>query len=93
MCTYKITLEDDLMERVRPAFSSEDALLRWMTENMKSLLVNFSKSLATPPCTYSDEEMLSIVKERLQMLENGTAKLIDGDEVFSQIRTRYGLEA
>lgn len=36
--------------------------------------------------------MYAIVKDRLQSLENGTAQLIDGDEVFSQIRKHYGFK-
>lgn len=31
MCTFNITLDDALLERVRPAFASEDALREWMT--------------------------------------------------------------
>ena len=41
----------------------------------------------------NDEEMYAIVKERLQSLEDGTAQLVDGEEVFSQIRKRYGFKA
>lgn len=93
MCTYNITLEDSLIERVRPAFRSEDALQQWMTEKMRALLLSFPTSSSVPPCSYSDEEMSSIVKSRLQSLECGTAELIDGDEMFSQIRTRYGIKA
>ena len=48
---------------------------------------------AEPPCSYTDEEMYRIVKERLQELEDGTAELIDGDEVFSEAKERYGFEA
>jgi len=37
--------------------------------------------------------MYDIVKERLQSLEDGTAELVDGEDVFSQIRERYGFKA
>jgi len=80
------------MERVRPVFGSEDALQRWMTEKVNALLLNLCSTVSAPPCTYTDEEMYSIVKGRLQSLENGTAKLIDGEEMFSQIRARYGFK-
>jgi hypothetical protein len=46
-----------------------------------------------PLCSYTDEEMYAIVKQRLQSLEDGTAKLVDGDEVFAQIQSRYGFMA
>ena len=45
------------------------------------------------PCSYSEDEMYALVKERLESLEDGTAELVDGDEVFSKIRARYGFEA
>ena len=41
----------------------------------------------------NDEEMYDIVKERLQSLEDGTAVLVDGDEVFSKISANYGFKA
>lgn len=93
MCTFNITLDDALLERVRPAFGSEDAMRHWVKGKIETLLLNFNGSSFVPPCTYSDEEMYSLVKERLQNLEGGTAKLVDGDECLSQIRTRYGIEA
>ena len=94
MCTFNITLDDALLERVRPAFASEDALREWMTGKIETLLLNYnSESPTVRPCAYSDEEMYFAVKERLQNLENGTAGTMDGDECLSQIRTRYGIEA
>ena len=44
-------------------------------------------------CAYTDEEMYKIVKERLQNLEDGLAILVDGEEVLSQLRARYGFKA
>ena len=94
MCTFNITLDDALLERVRPAFASEDALREWMTGKIETLLLNYnSESPTVRPCAYSDEEMYFAVKERLQNLENGTAEAMDGEEFLSQIRTRYGIEA
>ena len=61
---------------------------------MESALMSLSAQLKPqPPCSYTDEEMLALVKDRLKKLEDGTAVLVDGDEVFSKIRTRYGFEA
>ena len=93
MCTFNITIDDALLERVRPAFSSEDALQLWVTERVKAMLQSYGNSPLTPPCTYAEDEMYSIVKNRLQKLESETAELIDGDDCLSEIRTRYGIEA
>ena len=93
MCTFNITLDDALLERVRPAFGSEDALRHWVTDKIETMLLNYSKGASNTPYAYSDEEMYFAVKERLQNLEEGTAVMIDGDECLSQIRTRYGIES
>lgn len=93
MCTRTIHINDSLMEQVRLLFPDEEKLQLWLEEQMESVLVNYSaQHQPQPPCTYTDEEMYTIVKERLQSLENGTAQLIDGEEVFSQIRERYGFK-
>ena len=55
-------------------------------------MCTFNKT-TTLPCSYSEEEMYSIVKNRLKKLENGAAELMDGDKCLSEIRTRYGIEA
>ncbi len=93
MCTYSITLDDSLMERVRQAFSSEAALQSWMTEQMKKMLTSFCARKYAPPYSYNEEEMYHIVETRLNKLESGEAELVDGDIMFSQIRSKYGIEA
>ena len=94
MCTRTIHINDKLLEQVRPVFPTDDDLQRWLEEQMESVLMNFSTQLKSKmPCSYTDEEMYAIIKERLQNLENGTAELVDGEEVFSKIRTRYGFKA
>ena len=75
-------------------FPTDDDLQRWLEEQMESVLKSFSAQLKPKmPCSYSDEEMYAIVKDRLQSLEDGTAVLVNGDEVFSKIRARYGFKA
>jgi hypothetical protein len=94
MCTRTIHINDRLMEQVRPMFPNDDDLQRWLEEQMESVLIRFSvQQKSTMPCSYTDEEMYSIVRERLQDLEDGTAEFVDGDEVFSKIRARYGFKA
>ncbi len=93
MCTRTIRINDRLLEQVRPVFPSDEDLQRWLEEQMESVLLNFSSQLKSKaPCSYTDEEMYSIVKERLQSLEDGTAMLVDGDEMFSKIRAHYGFK-
>ena len=94
MCTRTIHINDSLMEQVRPMFPNDDVLQRWLEQQMESILMNYSaQHKPEHPCSYTDEEMYAIVKERLQSLEKGTAELVDCEEVFSQIRKRYGFKA
>ena len=94
MCTRTIRINDSLMERVRPIFPDDAALQTWLEQQLEAALIQFAaEKHPTPPCSYSDEEMYSIVKQRLQSLEEGTAQLVDGDEVFAQIKSRYGFKA
>ena len=92
MCTRTIHINDRLMEQVRSLFPDEEELQLWLEKQMESVLINYSAQ-QKQPCSYTDEEMYAIVKERLQSLENGTAELVEGEEVFSQIRARYGFNA
>ncbi len=94
MCTRTIRINDTLMERVKPIFPNDQALQTWLEEQLESALIRFaSQKRPAPPCSYSDEEMYSIVKQRLQSLEEGSAKHVDGYEVFAQIQSRYGFKA
>ncbi len=94
MCTRTIHINDRLLEQVRPMFPNDEDLQLWLEKQMESVLMNYSaQHQLKQPCSYTDEEMYTIVKERLQSIEDGTAELVDGEEVFSKIRERYGFKA
>ncbi|MBP5396955.1 MAG: hypothetical protein J6Y34_08190 [Bacteroidales bacterium] len=94
MCTCNIRINDTLFGRVRSVFQSEESFQQWLEGQVESVLLNFDGKIGeVPPCSYSEEEMKAIVKERIKSLEEGTAKLLDGEEVFAQISARYGLKA
>ena len=38
MCTFNITLDEAVLERVRPAFGSEDAMRHWVKGKIETLL-------------------------------------------------------
>ena len=92
MCTRTIRINDALMDRVKPLFSSDEDLQRWLEEQIEAALLSISSEQESGmPCCYSDEEMCEIVKERLELMESGEAAYIDGEEGFAQIRAKYGL--
>lgn len=41
MCTYSIKLDDNLVDRVRPSFSDDIALQRWLEEQLEYVLRQF----------------------------------------------------
>lgn len=45
MCTYNISINDSVMEDVRPAFADEEALSLWMQQQMELMLIKFAASL------------------------------------------------
>jgi predicted metal-dependent hydrolase len=41
MCTYSIKLDDNLVDQVRPSFSDDIALQRWLEEQLEYVLRQF----------------------------------------------------
>ena len=41
MCTYNFSFNDSLMERMRPAFPNEEAVVEWLQQQMNGLIVDF----------------------------------------------------
>ncbi|MBR7022517.1 MAG: hypothetical protein IKI09_03475 [Bacteroidales bacterium] len=42
MCSYNITLDDTLVEKVRPSFADDQALTLWLQQQMEELLLDYS---------------------------------------------------
>lgn len=45
MCTYNISISDEVIEDVRPAFADEDSLSRWLQRQVEMLLIQYATSL------------------------------------------------
>ena len=45
MCTYNISISDAVIDGVRPAFADDDALSRWLQQQMELLLVQYATTL------------------------------------------------
>ena len=41
MCSYNITIDDSIIEKVRPSFANEADLERWLQQQMEQLLLGF----------------------------------------------------
>ena len=42
MCTYNITLNDNLVERARPAIGADTDISQWMQRQMEALLIRLA---------------------------------------------------
>ena len=91
MCTYKITVDENVIERLKPTFSKE-ALGQLLQQYVDDLVERMTMERDTKsPIAHTEEEIMAIVYERIRKMEAGEAKFIDGEEGFAQIRERYGL--
>lgn len=41
MCSYNITLNDTLVEKVKPSFADDQALTRWLQQQMERFLLDY----------------------------------------------------
>lgn len=49
MCTYNISIDDALMERVRPAFADNTAIRAWMQSQVEILLLQMVGNMERTP--------------------------------------------
>ena len=43
MCNYNISIDDALMDEVRPHFSGETAIQQWLEQQVKAMVVRFAQ--------------------------------------------------
>lgn len=90
MCTYTITVDETALRRLQPSFSRE-SFGRWLQHHVDTLVEDMvAEQHPDSPIARTEEEMRAIVEERLQQLDAGEATLIPGEQVYAQIRARYG---
>lgn len=54
MCTYSISVDDNILERVRPALPNNEAVEAWMQSQMDILLLQLAESLTRKPKAQDD---------------------------------------
>ena len=91
MCTYSITVDESVLQKMHPSFSRE-AFGRWLQRHVDELVADITSQPHTEsPIAHSEEEMRLIVDERLRMMKSGQASYIGGEDGFAQVMARYGL--
>lgn len=63
MCTYNITLNDTLVEKVRPAFADDNALQQWMQEQVAVALEHFLENIKSEQPMMVSESQTSAYTE------------------------------
>lgn len=49
MCKYNISIDDALMDEVRPHFSGEPAIQDWLEQQVRALVIRFAQENKTTP--------------------------------------------
>ena len=81
MCTYNITLNDQLVEQARSSFASEKALTVWLQQQVEALLTEYN----TKQRSVVAKARMAIEAMRRQSEQNGNANLTL-DEINKEIR-------
>ena len=92
MFTYHITVDESLLERNYPGIARErfgQLLQRWVNDMMADDSLLTANAVSPNAQTY--EEMKSALRKRIEKIEAGEATFYTNEEVFSDLRDRYGL--
>ena len=90
MCTFNITVDEQIISRMSPAISREafGLLLQRYVDEFVEKFVDVSKEV---PCTYTHEEMMTICDQRLDDILSGRATTLSHDEVMENMSRKYQL--
>lgn len=87
MCTVNVQVNEAALRRSNPAFSSMDAISKWVQHlvDVATQELTASKSLDDFPCLFAEEEAIAIALQRGREIKEGHAKLIPHDEVMHEM--------
>ena len=80
MCSYNITLNDTIVERIRPSFANDKALELWLQQQIDELLLNLYLRQETRKRAWK-----AIAAMRQQSENNGNSELTL-EEINAEIR-------
>lgn len=79
MCTYNFSLDDILIERVKPAFRDDSSIHNWMQKQLENALEKLAVSLP------AKEEKKVMLSQRLR----GIAKVSNDFDYKKELENRY----
>lgn len=80
MCSYTFTLNDALVENIRPSFSDEEALEQWLQQQLEAVLLN---QIAINQKRAKARKAIEAMRQQSE--ENGNSRLTL-DEINEEIR-------
>ena len=80
MCSYNITLNDAIVEKVRPSFANEEAMEKWLQQQLEAMLLDYYVRMEKRTKARKAIELM-----RTQSEENGNSELTL-DEINEEIR-------
>lgn len=80
MCSYNITINDTIIDKVRPSFPSEQALEQWLQQQLEAMILDYHALLEKRVRARKAIELM-----RAQSEENGNSKMTL-DEINEEIR-------
>ena len=80
MCTYSITLNDELIKQTRSSFENEDAMDKWLQQQVEALLSDFN---AKQQIIVNARKAIEAMRSQSEQSGNSEMSL---DEINSEIR-------
>lgn len=80
MCTYSITLNDELIKQTRSSFENEDAMDNWLQQQVEALLSDFN---AKQQIIVNARKAIEAMRSQSEQSGNSEMSL---DEINSEIR-------
>ena len=71
MCTYTFTLDDQLVDRISPQFSSRESLRLWLQRELELMIIHHAESYSDTKLSDTKEE----TKARMLEIASGKKKL------------------
>lgn len=87
MCTVNVQVNEAALRRSNPAFSSMDAINKWVQHLVDSATqeLTANEDLGDFPRLYTEEEAMEIALQRGREIKEGHAKLIPHEEVMHEM--------
>lgn len=99
MCTFNLTLSDDLMEQVRPAFPTQEALVKYAQQQLENIMLRLAKQQKEKQKISSKIKPVNQLSPEIQEILAATAPLqgtvpewdLNGDMARSEaLKEKYG---